>query len=1185
MLSRPARLLRQSNTFTIAKRSPKRYITSTSKIFGAATAQPQAQQQPTIHHALHPPLDGSFDELIGHDDMGMGMGMGMGMSRSRSAHPEHAGPSSRFSRHGGDPKSRMPDLDLAEEGEAASSRRHHHATSSGKRPHTFGLESHGLVIENPPDEGDFDLAQSGERDGGLPDFERREERRSPAAVLGSKRVGVVVLPEEMKAGIQKQIDQLDNLRQLRESYLSLPKGPQAGKGKDTRVDHRSGKPRRTFESELAKAAGVLPGEYGVVRNVLEELGRRLGRDWLDVVGRDRERVIEVVEFSGGLGPGMWATADAMGALSSTSRSKGTTKPLRVQLVHSSRHGLDIAKRVTEGIPERAAELEFTRKHVYSAEPPVLTLSTFLLSTLPTQPSQQTHLDQLLSLNSPYTILIDRSTPAGWDAISRARQYILDQSTSESPLHVVAPCPHDGACPLVGTRSTCGYSQRIQRPVFTRRTKHSGRGEEDTGYCYVVVARGDRPQSTFAAETAITGAPASSVGRMGGVGREEAEKARLKKDGRSILREIEGHEGVLEVVSLPEPDVSEAGEGSKTDAVDWAGVDEMTQELRIEAFGWPRLVAPPMKRSGHVTMDTCCPDGNIQRMTFSKSHSKQGYHDARKSSWGDIFPHQPKSTPIIRTRGVRRLSKAEQEDEGVIEELLAANEEEGIEIDLAGMEGEELEVAIKELEALGIKMPRAEVVERPGSGPASGDRIIRQDGPFGREGQKRAFGTNTSGRLTGIHKVGLPLPKIHTRSMSARPVNQSFAPRSKMTLSALRQMANSKVPISVITAYDYPTALLAESCGADMVLVGDSLSQVALGHSSTTEITLDEMIHHAKIVTRGCKSAFVFADMPFGSFEVSVEQGVRNAIRMVKESGIDGLKIEGGLEIIPLVKKLTEIGIPVMAHIGLQPQRATFLSGYLVQGKTAESAFEVYNVARAMQNAGAFGLLVEAVPRRLGRKITEDVDILTIGIGAGDATSGQVLVVTDVLGVYAPDQDDVFTAGTVPAQEQEQERAEIESATMLALDDVKLPLPAASTSNGSAESAEPAQIPSEPPTPAIPTSTAESTEVSTLTASTPPISTTATTTISNQNDILPQVEGDTMDVLPKPVKAPNAPRFVRPFGSLGIYARRVVRDYIRAVKDGSFPDESESYGMKKSEWEGFLRLLKEDGREDGGSRRT
>ncbi|WWD00559.1 3-methyl-2-oxobutanoate hydroxymethyltransferase [Kwoniella sp. B9012] len=1055
MLPRPARLLHQQNKLICCRRT--RQFTSTSIV------HPQSQ---LIHHTRSPSIDESFNELIREDGMGMGMGPKKSVKPGRSKG-----------------KGRMHDLEIVDD-------QHLQSSSSGR----YDLHRFGLVQEEQHSHSSTSSMDQREDGEGDYIFERREERRSPAAVLGSKRIGVVVLPEALKNGIQRQIDQLDNPRTLRQSYLDLPSSP-SGKMRDEKVDHRSSKPRKTIESELAKASAILPGEYGVVINIYEEMDRRLGKGWLEKAGQEGE-IKEVVEFSGGLGAGVWATVDAL-------KDTSSSENLRIQLVHSSRHGLDLAQKITEDIPEQVAEIHYYRKHHTFPSSPSLVLSTFLLSTLPTQPSQQSHLLQLLSLNSPYIVLVDRSTPAGWQAISHARSFLLDQSTSENPLHVIAPCPHDGVCPLVATDDKCSFSQRLQRPSFVRKTKHSNRGEEDTGYCYVVLARGERPVSGLSEETQIQGMPKSALGRMGGVGKEEAEKARLKKDGRSVLREIEGHEGILEVVNLPEVNPTQNSHHTET-AGSQEDKDDMQRGLRNEAYSWPRLVAPPMKRSGHVTMDACCPDGNIQRLTFSKSHSKQGYHDARKSSWGDIFPHIPKATPVVRTRGVRRLSKPIKDDQ-VLSDLAAVLREEGSELDDLVLTDE-----LEELVKLGIKIPKAEIVEDVGgrSQPVNGSTT---QGPFGQAGQKRSF-SSFSIRRPSIQTVGLS-PLLQYRSMSARP-----PPRAKVTLSTLKKLSMAKKPITVLTAYDFPTALLSESCGVDMTLVGDSLSQVCLGHTSTTEITLNEMIHHAKAVTKGAKTPFVFADLPFGSFEVSLEDGVRNVIRLVKESGIDGVKIEGGLEIIPLVRRLSEIGIPVMPHLGLQPQRATSLSGYLVQGRNSQAAYEIYNTAKAMQDAGAFAILLEAIPDKVARRITEDLDIITIGIGAGNGTNGQVLVITDVLGTYA--------------QETEPEEVidVVEPATQLALNDVNVP-----------------------PTHSIASDT-----------------TISINTIGSSE----QAGFGGTARLEQPRKSLNSPKFVRHFGNIGDLSRRVIKRYLKAVREGDFPNQSESYGMKKDQWEGFVKLLEE-----------
>jgi 3-methyl-2-oxobutanoate hydroxymethyltransferase len=204
---------------------------------------------------------------------------------------------------------------------------------------------------------------------------------------------------------------------------------------------------------------------------------------------------------------------------------------------------------------------------------------------------------------------------------------------------------------------------------------------------------------------------------------------------------------------------------------------------------------------------------------------------------------------------------------------------------------------------------------------------------------------------------------------------------------------------MITAYDYPTACFADQVGIETVLVGDSLGMVVLGYSSTVPVTMDAMIHHCQAVTRGVTYAFVLGDMPFLSYQVSAEKAVENAGRFIKEAGCDGVKLEGGSEMAPVVKAVADAGIPVCAHIGLTPQTATKLSGFKVQGKDAESAKTLVKAAKDLEAAGACMIVMECIPDRLAERITQELRIPTIGIGAGRHCDGQVLVYHDVVGLF------------------------------------------------------------------------------------------------------------------------------------------------------------------------------------------
>lgn len=222
---------------------------------------------------------------------------------------------------------------------------------------------------------------------------------------------------------------------------------------------------------------------------------------------------------------------------------------------------------------------------------------------------------------------------------------------------------------------------------------------------------------------------------------------------------------------------------------------------------------------------------------------------------------------------------------------------------------------------------------------------------------------------------------------------------KITIGDLQKKTQTGQKISMMTAYDYPTASLVDQAEIDTILVGDSLGMVVLGYDSTVPVTMDEMIHHCKAVCRGAKRAFVIGDMPFMSYQVSIEKAVENAGRFIKEAGCECVKLEGGTEMVPVVEAITAAGIPVCAHIGLTPQTATKLSGFKVQGKDAEGARKLVQSAKDLAAAGAFMIVLECIPDLVAKRISDELEIPTIGIGAGKYCDGQVLVYHDLVGLF------------------------------------------------------------------------------------------------------------------------------------------------------------------------------------------
>ena len=224
-------------------------------------------------------------------------------------------------------------------------------------------------------------------------------------------------------------------------------------------------------------------------------------------------------------------------------------------------------------------------------------------------------------------------------------------------------------------------------------------------------------------------------------------------------------------------------------------------------------------------------------------------------------------------------------------------------------------------------------------------------------------------------------------------------RKKVTTLTYRQKKERGEIITMLTAYDYPTAMAMDKAGVDSILVGDSLAMVVLGYENTLPVTMEEMLHHCRAVSRGAKTALLVGDMPFMSYQVSTQEALRNAGRFLQQGGMDAVKLEGGRERADAIRAITGAGIPVMGHIGLTPQSVHQLGGFRAQGKTASAAKRLLEDAMILEEAGCFSIVLESVPARLAELISKKISVPTIGIGAGNGCDGQVLVTHDLLGLF------------------------------------------------------------------------------------------------------------------------------------------------------------------------------------------
>ncbi|KAG6883795.1 hypothetical protein C0993_003698 [Termitomyces sp. T159_Od127] len=477
------------------------------------------------------------------------------------------------------------------------------------------------------------------------------DRKSPAARYGSRQIGAVILPNQLQNAINAiESDKVQLHSDAKRLFFDEEETDAEGVWTThySPKDYRSQKQasRHSGRDGAAFATIALPAHYSAVLTVLDHVKRRLEPSW---------KVERVIDWGAGTGSGLWA---ALHTFQNSKQPAGTNNPENKIVANSSvvnylgidkREGLvTIAKRLFEGIDVGNLSLRWQKSFKEVDQVPrsqghdTVALSSFMLTSLPTAQHRKALVKEMWESGAHLMVLIDHSTNAGFEAIAEAREYLLnmgrkefdDIETKEWPIrgsHVVAPCPHDGVCPLHhpgSTRLVCGFSQRIQRPSFVRKTKHSGVGHEDIDYSYVVIRRGQRPVPSI-----------SNVGRIGEVGRRASEKEALSAATIKELKLDSEHE-----LSADETHVAATNQLNTETENTHLTPEELEEALRLESYSWPRLVFTPLKKSGHIILDSCSPEAKILRMTIPRSQGKQAFYDARKASWGDLFPHPPKNPP-------------------------------------------------------------------------------------------------------------------------------------------------------------------------------------------------------------------------------------------------------------------------------------------------------------------------------------------------------------------------------------------------------------------------------------------------------------------------------------------------------------------------------------------------------------